>query len=258
MRQNKVFARIYFWWKDSCEFKKELSYQNSGESIAVLKTILAIAAFSDFHSRESTISFSVLEDVTGLSRPMVSQAIAWLESKEWIRVSRNKGKRNSYYLVDKNEKYELKGWTKIPYLQIEECLKKLPNKGKKALTAIKNYILILFQRDNKVDFSIISHQKLADYGGALPALIKGGNDLLLSCNLIGYALYVNYDGNLITSKNFYHIKGLYYGKRGQVQQYADHIDYVQANYEFSNRPKPRISHTKNGTELIHVTKDLPF
>lgn len=257
MRQNKVFSRIFLWWKDSPDFKKGLSYKNSGESIAVLKTILVIAIFSDYESRKSIVSFSELEEVTGLSRPMVTKSISWLEEKGWITVARKKGACNSYSLVDFNNEYEQKGWTKIPYQQVYDCLRDLPNKGKKALTAIKNYILILFQRDKNVDFSRLSHKKLVEFGNSLESLIKGGNDLLLTANLIGYARYVNRDGNLITSHNLYHIKGLYFGKRGQNQQYADHIDYMYLNYE-SDRSQPRRIHSGNGTELFEIEKDMPF
>jgi hypothetical protein len=132
----------------------------------------------------------------------------------------------------------------------------LPNKGSRSLTALKNYILILFQRDNSVDFSRLAHSKLASYGNTLPELIKAGNDLLLSANLIAYARYVSYEGILITSFNLYHIKGLYFGKRGQTQQYADHIDYFNG----TNKNARRVIHSGNGAELIAKTKteDLPF
>lgn len=255
---NKVFARIFLWWRESEDFKKELNYRNSGKSIAVLKTVITIALFSDFHTRISRISFSELEEITGLSRPMIAFAIEWIEGKKWIEVTKNKGFSNRYLLIDykdKMKKYSKEeGWTKLPFFQIYTCLRKLPNKGSKGLTAIKNYLLILFQRDSAVDFSRISHEKLALYGNTLPKLIKGGNDLLLSANLIGYARYVSYEGNLITSYNLYHVKGLYYGKRGQTQQYADHIDYIKESSNHANR----VIYTANGGDIKVKVRDLPF
>lgn len=257
---SKVFARIFLWWRESDEFKKDLNYRNSGKSIAVLKTILAIALASDFHTRISKISFSQMEEITGLSRPMIAFAIAWLEEKKWIEINKQKGFSNSYLLVDYKDKNKRdsrgEGWTKLPYFQIYSSLRNLPNKGSRSLTALKNYILILFQRDNSVDFSRLAHSKLASYGNTLPELIKAGNDLLLSANLIAYARYVSYEGILITSFNLYHIKGLYFGKRGQTQQYADHIDYFNG----TNKNARRVIHSGNGAELIAKTKteDLPF
>ncbi|MEK5782084.1 hypothetical protein VXE43_19325 [Acinetobacter baumannii] len=97
---NKVFARIFLWWRESEDFKKELNYRNSGKSIAVLKTVITIALFSDFHTRISRISFSELEEITGLSRPMIAFAIEWLEGKKWIEVTKNKGFSNTYLLID--------------------------------------------------------------------------------------------------------------------------------------------------------------
>ena len=56
---NKVFARIFLWWRESEDFKKELNYRNSGKSIAVLKTVITIALFSDFHTRISIKSHNI-------------------------------------------------------------------------------------------------------------------------------------------------------------------------------------------------------
>lgn len=255
---NKVFARIFLWWRESDEFKKDLNYRNSGKSIAVLKTVLTIALFSDFHTRVSKISFSEMEEITGLSRPMIAFAIAWLEEKKWIEVNKQKGLANTYLLIDYKNKNKINrkdgAWTKLPYLQLYLFLRNLPNKGNKGLTALKNYILILFQRDSSVDFSRLAHDKLASYGNSLPELIKAGNDLLLSANLIGYARYVSSEGHLITSYNLYHIKGLYFGKRGQTQQYADHVDFFNA----PNKNAKRVIYSGNGGELRPKMEDLPF
>lgn len=217
MSNKKLFSRISLWWTDTDDFKYELSYPTSGKSIATLKTVIALAHESDFFSREVKISYSELEELTGLSRPMISNSIKWLIEKAWIKlISNSQGRTNVYELLEESE--DNHSWTKLPYKPVAENLKTLPNKGNKALTALKNYLMILKYRPNKEDVMKINHTTLIEKNNLRPELVKGGNDLLLTSNFIGLGRYVAKNGVIYTTPNLYHIKGLYYGKKGIEQQ----------------------------------------
>lgn len=203
---------------DTDDFRLELSYPSSGKSIAVLKTIIAIGLASDFDTRESKISFSELEEITGLSRPMISSAVTWLIDKKWIALeSSSRGRTNNYKLLEINSGLS-KSWTKLPYIPLTQYLRVISNRGPKSLTALKNYLLILRYRSNTEDVTRINHKTLVEKGNLRPNLVKAGNDLLINSGLIALGRCVSYDGFIKTDVNLYHVKGLYYGKRGNEQQ----------------------------------------
>lgn len=228
----KVFSKIVLWWIDAPFFKEKLRFSNTGEGIAVLKTAIAIALEADFQSRLAKVSFSELEDITGLSRPMVSKAIKVLVRENLIAMhSSSRGVANIYKVLDYSPdvkppqnafdevmlERKVKGWTKLPYQALSKNLRFLPNKGVIGLGALKNYLIMLKFRDNTVDYSRISHEKFIEKCGIQANKIKSSNDLLINHELIALAKYIQ-DGYLKTSANMYYIKGIYPGKKGTEQQ----------------------------------------
>lgn len=242
----KLFAKLNMWWVDAPFFKKVINNQETGKGIAVLKTAIAIAMQSDFHSRESKISYSELENITGLSRPMVSKAIQILIQENIIELmlidgkEKKKGQANVYRLLDKSpedslvdepledslvddnddfsfSKKKRKGWTKLPYKPLLENLKNLPNKGVGGLGALKNYLIILKYRSNHLDFTQISHNKFIEKCGVQANTVKRSNDILFNNNLISIAKKIE-DGHVVASPNMYFIKGLGVGRQGLEQK----------------------------------------
>ncbi|MDI9733625.1 hypothetical protein QM259_15270 [Acinetobacter baumannii] len=227
----KVFSKIVLWWVDAPFFKEKLRFSKTGEGIAVLKTMIAITLEADFQDRLAKISFSELENLTGLSRPMVNRAIKILTDEKLIAVhSSARGKSNIYQILDfpntnlpeiKTDEIVLrartKGWSKLPYQPVSKNLRFLPNKGAIALGALKNYLVMLKYRDNNADYSRISHDKFIAKCGIQANKIKSSNDLLINHNFIGLAKYIQ-NGYLKTSANMYYIKGIYPGKKGIEQQ----------------------------------------
>lgn len=213
---KKIFSKISLWWMDTDIFRKELSYSATGKSIAILKTIIAIALVSDFDTRESEVSYSDLEEITGLSRPMVNISLKWLIEKKWLKLNSNsRGRTNVYELIELDDDLS---WTKLPYQPLIKNLKIISNRGPKSLTALKNYLMILRYRPNKEDVMRINHTTLIEKGNLRPNLVKSGNDLLLNADLIGLGRCMTRTGQFNTSPNLYYVKGLYFGKKGVEQQ----------------------------------------
>lgn len=231
----KVFAKLNLWWTDEPFFKKVLNNRETGKGIAVLKTAIAIAMQSDFHSRESKISYSELENITGLSRPMVSKAIKILIEENIIELIlidgkiKKRGQANIYRLLDKApqgeedgdvftlSKKKANGWTKIPYRPLLENLKNLPNKGVAGLGALKNYLIILKYRSNHLDFTQVTHEKFIEKCGIQSNKVKSSNDILFNHNLISIAKKIQ-DDHVVASPNMYFIKGLGAGRQGLEQK----------------------------------------
>ena len=233
----KVFAKLNLWWTDVPFFKKVLNNRETGKGIAVLKTAIAIAIQSDFHSRESKVSYTELENITGLSRPMVSKAIKILIEENIIELilidgkEKKRGQSNIYRLLDKepadllqadNEEFpfskkKANGWTKIPYKPLLDNLKNLPNKGVAGLGALKNYLILLKYRSNHLDFTQVTHEKFIEKCGIQSNTVKRSNDILFNHNLISIAKKIQ-DGHVVASPNMYFIKGLGVGKQGLEQK----------------------------------------
>jgi len=235
----KLFAKLNLWWTDVPFFKKVLNNRETGKGIAVLKTAIAIAMQSDFHSRESKISYSELENITGLSRPMVSKAIKILIEENIIELmlidgkEKKRGQANVYRLLDKApedgeeeddeedvftfSKKKAKGWTKIPYKPLLDNLKNLPNKGVAGLGALKNYLILLKYRSNHLDFTQVTHEKFIEKCGIQSNTVKRSNDILFNHNLISIAKKIQ-DDHVVASPNMYFIKGLGVGRQGLEQK----------------------------------------
>lgn len=236
LNNAKIFSKINLWWVDAPFYKETLKNTDAGQSIAVLKTAIVLAMESDFNTRISKVSFTDLEEITGLSRPMVSKAIKILHQHKIIKIeSSSRGRINCYRMIDKPEEFEAdstvlkiekkaSGWTKLPYKSLFMNLRTLPNKGRFSLGALKNYLVILKYRPNNLDFSQITHEKFIEKCGIQANMVKGSNDLLINNDLIALAKKIE-RGSMVTSPNMYFVKGLGVGRRGQEQK--DILDEVE-------------------------------
>ncbi len=198
------WVRADLWWLEEEECFKNLRQRNTGLNIAIFKTYIAIALQSNFSSRMSKLSYSNIEDLTGLSRPMISRAIKELDNKNIINKKNvGKGRINKYELIDFDE-----GWAKLPYWTLKKELKNLSNRSISTLYALKNLLVILKYRDNNKGYTQIKHETLVEKTGTPTNKIKSANDILINHGIISLCRISNNEGKIYTRPNTYGIKGL--------------------------------------------------
>ena len=80
---GRRFGRLPNWWSRSANgddfLLMSLKSNDTGTGIAAMKCLLALSVLIDFHSRIAEVSLSGMEELTGLSRPMVIRGLARLE-----------------------------------------------------------------------------------------------------------------------------------------------------------------------------------
>lgn len=197
------WIKVDLWWIEEGRIFKSLRKNNAGSNIAALKTYIAIALEANFKTRNSQISYSQLEEITGLSRPMVARAIKILIEREIIKKDGiGRGATNSYQLIDKEV-----GWAKLPYQSLKSSLKDFSNRGVVCMYALKNLLVIAKFRDNKKTYTQITHETLVNKTGTPTNKIKAANDILITHGLIRL-VRIN-DGTKISTKaNIYGMTGL--------------------------------------------------
>ena len=84
------------YWITDCVRSSKPSGQE--KALRPIKLYLLIAAYADFHSWTAVMSFSEIEDMTRLSRPMVNAAVKMLTAHGLIIKGRVK-QTSSYELV---------------------------------------------------------------------------------------------------------------------------------------------------------------
>ncbi|RBJ22270.1 replication protein [Escherichia coli] len=145
-----------------------------------MKCLLAISILIDFHSRVAEVSLTGLEELTGLSRPMVIRGIEKLE-KLGVIDSDKDYRTNRYELTVKNgDTY----WAKVPVDTVRKRLKTISNRGIAPFTALKLYITILNLRYKDRTTVQVMHETLRDYTGVQPNQIRHGLDVLYSSALL--------------------------------------------------------------------------
>ncbi|RPE80726.1 hypothetical protein EDD65_1254 [Keratinibaculum paraultunense] len=154
----------------------------SGESIAALKCLLALNLYMDFSAKEtSDVSYSKLEDLTGLSRPMVAKGINTLISKGVVKIEKESSgrKARSYKFVIGDDI-----WSKVPKNKMYSFIKTLNNRGISSLSALKIYLVILTFKDKKSGIANIGYEKIREYTGLQSKDIKSGLQILYEYKLI--------------------------------------------------------------------------
>jgi hypothetical protein len=155
--------------------------KDAGVHMAALRVYLALALAADFDTREAFLSWSVLQERTGLSRPMVMKGIAAAEKAGLISIDTS-GHRHSYRLLKKLD--DEVPFTQVPLFELAGALPKLPTRGYHALDALKVYITLLTVRGRNSDRAAISHKKMQLRTGVQPGRIRSAIDVLVNHRLV--------------------------------------------------------------------------
>jgi hypothetical protein len=155
--------------------------KDAGAHMAALRVYLALALVADFDTRVASLSWSDLQERTGLSRPMVKKGIAAAEKAGLISVDAS-GHRHSYCLLRKSD--DEIAFTQVPRLELTRALSMLPTRGYHALDALKMYITLLTVRLRNSDRSLISHKKIGLRTGIQPGRIRAAIDVLINHHLV--------------------------------------------------------------------------
>lgn len=204
MSEGHRFSKCPTWWVRSGVLRDGFGAMDAGTSIAGLKCIIAISHDVNFHSLESSLSYSDLEERTGLSRPMVRKGLQLIEDLELIEVDR--GYRNKYTLIeDKNDP----GWAKLPIYPLKYELKRIPNKGRITLYGLRFYIQLLSDRPNTTNQIHMKYETIQSKVGTQGKDIKGSIDLLFNHQLISVSRVENHETERKEYKvNRYEIRGV--------------------------------------------------
>ncbi|MGH8506914.1 MAG: hypothetical protein ACRETM_13300 [Stenotrophobium sp.] len=148
--------------------------------MAALRVYLAIALNSDFDTKFAEISISDLEEVTGLSRPMVVRGIKTAEEMQLLIVDRE-NHRHGYTMATSADS---KGFAKLPKQKLKGVLNRLPARGYHALDALKLYITLLTVRPNKSAVVQIGHTRILEWTGLQPNRVRAAIDVLINHGLV--------------------------------------------------------------------------
>jgi len=170
------FSMLPTWWvRKGFLLTAFRGGKETGVSIAALKCVMAISTVVNFYSRKGQISYNELEDVTGLSRPMVQRGISALEEMGILKVDR--GHSNEYeLLIAADDSY----WTKLPVARIHRELREIPNRGAVPLAGLKIYLFLLSHRKNDSLSVSTPYTVFCDMLGIQRTHVRSGLDILYS------------------------------------------------------------------------------
>lgn len=168
------------WWIRDNGFLNFTGGKGEGTSIAALKCLMALSMSADFYTLQAKVSLSDLEEITGLSRPLIVRGVHHLEESELIAVDRGEH-TNRYTLVQETTD---KGWTKLPVKQLKQGLPELPNRGGAALAALKIYLYLASIRPNMSTVVSAKYETIRDETHIQLKHVRAGLDLLVMHNLI--------------------------------------------------------------------------
>lgn len=176
----------------------------TGVHIAALKCLLAFGLKNNFKTREVSLSLQQLNDLTGLSKPMIIRGIRRLiELGIVLKIEQDKTNIvNRYKLVFRDRRF-----TKIPYSYLLDHLPNFPNKGVYVLTALNIYLILLQIRENNSKQVKISYHRFSSYGINRKYISKA-LEILITNDLISVSRDVDENGCFVKSCNNYLIKGL--------------------------------------------------
>lgn len=191
------FSRLPTWWihnsKTNDNVQSEASFLQEyftakgselGENIAALKCYLALISNITFSSGKSELTYSKIEEIAGLSRPMVAKGIQRLQETSLIKIDRE-GRINSYQI--KLDFDDFDRWAKAPRDALIKNLSDIPSRGIYALTALKIYLLLLAIRNgNAVEISA-SYDFLERNCSIQRQNIRKALSLLSNCGFIDIA-----------------------------------------------------------------------
>ncbi|EDI0694400.1 replication protein [Salmonella enterica subsp. enterica serovar Heidelberg] len=177
---GRKFGRLPNWWARSSWLVNNVRSNEIGGGIASMKCLLALSVLIDFHSRTASVSFTGMERLTGLSRPMIVKGVAKLEKDGLIKIDREMFV-NSYELtVQPNDDR----WAKVPVDTIRKKLNTISNRGMAPFVALKLYLTIISLRYQSNNTVKVTHETLRSYTGVQPNQIRFGLDVLYCSRLI--------------------------------------------------------------------------
>lgn len=178
--RGQRFGTLPNWWFRNEKLFSELKANKTGEGIAAMKCLLALSVLIDFYEKDVDASISDLEDITGLSRPMVIRGLSKLKELKIIDIDKTNYRNNYKFLVKPDDNR----WAKVPLDMTRKKLKLISNRGIAPFVALKIYITLLSLRwQDKVDVKL-SHEKIREYTKVQPNQIRAGLDVLFSCSMI--------------------------------------------------------------------------
>lgn len=198
------FSKCPTWWVREGLLREFKGGRTTGTSIAGLKCLIAISHHVYFYTLKAELSFSHLESLTGLSRPMVSKGISLLEELEIIRVE--KKYRSIYELV---EKVGNPGWGQLPIAYLKKELPSIPNRGRVTLFALKLYFQLIADRPNDSPSLPMKHDTISSKVGTQARDIKPSIDILVNHLLVAVHRSEDVDKDGFKhAKNVYTLRGL--------------------------------------------------
>lgn len=186
------------WWvqEDLSSLKEFKAGSETGNSVASLKCLLAICSDNVFKPGKPLISvttYDYIEEVAGISRPMIKKALKKLDELNIIEIEENE-------LNLKTKIYRFNefggGWAKVPRLKILNNLKNIQTRGKAPLSALKIYITLLTFRSHKTRRTTIGHDRIRTYTGLQGNEIRMGLDILVNHGFIHITQQEDRKGNV--------------------------------------------------------------
>ncbi len=189
------FNRLPTWWVNGFDsiLKNEFTSHGKylGRNISALKCYLAIISKVIFETGISEISYSEIEDIGGISRPMIKKGLDHLVNCKLISISKIE-KTNKYHvnlkgncrlsINDTVDEYDK--WAKLPRYIIQKNLKHLSSRGEISLLSLKIYIYLLSIRNNQSNEVSATYTKITDSLGIQRAKIKKSLSNLVVLELI--------------------------------------------------------------------------
>lgn len=176
----KKFGQLPIWWIKNGLLHNVFRADDIGGGIAAMKCLLALSVNIDFYSRTAQISLTDLEDLTGLSRPMITKGLKKLEENNIVRIDREPF-INIYELTIQNNDSQ---WAKTPVDSVKNHLRTISNRGMAPFVALKIYILLLSYRYRANTAVKLSHGTMRDRTGVQTNQIRFGLDVLYCSRLI--------------------------------------------------------------------------
>ena len=194
------------WWSEEIALLRGGAY--AGRSQAMLRVMFALASMTPTAKTYTVVSsVSEIMERTGLSRPMVRQALVDVTRKGWLRHKPGGGNlKSEYTLVCPHFEAGKDGYYyKIPNEEIVQHLPKISRRGEKALAALKIYVVLLIVRPNQSRTSSINVENLRDRAAVQWHSLRDALSILAANSLIIVDKAPGDEGLWV--KNQYVIKG---------------------------------------------------
>jgi hypothetical protein len=184
----------------------------NGRMLAAAKCYIAIAGYRLDLTDDTVLSTSDFQKITGLSKPMVFEALVILEALGRIVIEpRAAANTNAYRVGDVSP-----GFRKVPQDLLADSLPHIPNRGAVGLDALKLYLALLYYRDEATHSATVSHEKLRNLTGIRAENITKAYSTLHSAGFVVVDRMASWSSNGGHPMNTYRLRGDFLGKRPRV------------------------------------------